>query len=108
MKENFPVFNNERVNEQKLIDSFKAKGAKDPETQKLLIEWTIDQEKLAELTNDYALAQINLNLKRAHLYLAVGEIEAAKECLSDASIQAWNEYRDELYDKIVSEINDLS
>jgi len=105
-EQNF-TFETREIPDQELIDLLKERGAEDPEVRRLLIDWTIKKETAIEKSEDYCLGQINLNIERGHLYLAAGYIDEAIESLDDAATQAWNEYRDELYQKIIEEIKQI-
>ena len=89
--------------DKKLVRLLKEKGHEDPETQEFLASWTQEQEILARNAEDHFLAEIELNLKRARLYFEAGYIQEAFENFESAQEQAWNEERDDLYEKIEEE-----
>ena len=73
--------------EQTLIRLLMEKGPKDSEVMKLLLDWTILQEKEVESLNELD-SGVKFNLKRARLYYSAGFIEEAKENFADARLQA--------------------
>ena len=97
-------FEKNETPEQILVRMLREKGFDNPESCKLLLEWTMEQEKLAEQSGDYIGAQILLNIKRAKIYRDAGNADAAREAFADAAEHAWNEHRDELYGQIIAEM----
>ena len=102
-----PIFETNETPEQQLIRTLREKGFESPESLKLLLDWTMEQEKMVEQSRDYVGAQIQLNIKRACLYRDAGNLDAARESLEDAAEHAWNEHRDELYEEVVKEIQQM-
>lgn len=104
-----PTFENKESPEQQLVRLLKEKGAGDPETSEFLDIWTREQEKQVEQSTgeDYHIAQIQFNLKRARLYLEAGYREEALENFEAAKMQAWNEQRDELFQTIMKELDQI-
>ncbi|MFH1194018.1 MAG: hypothetical protein V1661_03425 [bacterium] len=100
-------FENKENIEQQLIRLLKERGAEDSEAKECLDNWTREQEKQVELSDDYHLEQIQFNLRRARLYFKAEYIDEAFENFEDARIQARNEQRDELYQAIMKEIDEL-
>ena len=98
---------NKKDSEQELVRLIKEKGLKDPEAIKLFDDWTREQEKQVEQSDNYSLEQILLNLKRARLYFKAGYVKEAFEDFEDARTQAWNERKDELYRAIMEEMDEL-
>ena len=76
-----PTSENEESPEQQLVRLLKEKGVEDPEARNLLINWTLEQEKQVEQSDDYHLEQIQFNLRRARLYFAAGYVDEAFENL---------------------------
>ena len=105
MSINEPKFETPETTEQKLLRLLKDKTLTAPETLTAFNQWLSEQEKLVEQADDYVLAQIELNLKRARLYLSAGYIDEALADFEDARCQAWNEQRDELYGEIMREMD---
>ena len=103
-----PIFENgnEQISEQKLIQLLEEKGVEDPEVKKILIKWTKEQEKKVEESDDPE-APIQFNLRRARLYFKAGYYKEAFENFKAALMQAYQERRDELYQKIEEEINEI-
>ena len=93
--------------DQKLINLLKEKGLEDPEAKELLKTWTVEQEAWAEKSQDFKAAQIEVNLKRGRLYFTAGMMNESYESFEDARTQAWNENREELYGKIMTEMDNL-
>lgn len=102
-----PTFENEESPEQQLVWLLKEKGVEDPEARKFLDNWTREQEKLVEQSDDYHLEQIQFNLRRARLYFEAGYVDEAFENFEAARTYAWNEQRDELYQAIMKEIDEI-
>ena len=102
-----PTSESEESPEQQLVRLLRERGIEDPEVRDYLDNWTREQERQVEQSDDYPLAQIEFNLRRARLYFEAGYIDAARENLGDARIQAWNEQRDELCQAIEQEIDEL-
>lgn len=102
-----PTFENKESSEQQLIRLLKEKGAKNPEVRNLLDSWTHEQEKQVEQSDDYHLEQIQFNLRRARLYFEAGYVEEAFENFEAARTYAWNERRDELYQAIMKEMDEI-
>jgi len=109
MMEKEPIFEENETPEQKLVrllKDMKEKGVENPEVMKLLDNWTREQEKKVEQTDDPE-APIKFNLLRARLYFKAGYVEEAFENFEAARMQAWNEGRDELYQSIMEEMNQI-
>lgn len=104
-----PTFENKESPEQQLVRLLKEKGVEDPETREFLDIWTREQEKQIEQStgDEYSIAQIQFNLRRARLYFTAGYIEEAFENFEGARIQAYNEQRNELYQAIMEEMNKI-
>lgn len=100
------ILKNKENPEQQLIQLLKEKGAKNQEAKDLLISWTIEQEKQVEKSVNPE-APIQFNLQRARLYFKAGYIEEALENFEAAQIQAWSEQRNELYETITKEVNEI-
>ncbi len=82
-----------------LIESLATKGSTDPESERLLEQWTINAEREASEANT-PRASIELNLKRAELYLAAGYRDEAQENFEAAQIQAIQENETALLETI--------
>ncbi|HLB95572.1 MAG TPA: hypothetical protein VJK26_01560 [Patescibacteria group bacterium] len=102
-----PTSENEESPEQQLVRLLKEKGVEDPEARNLLINWTLEQEKQVEQSDDYHFEQIQFNLRRARLHFKAGLVDAAFENFEAALTQAWNEERDELYQAIMKEMDEI-
>ena len=107
MTEELLTFENQESFEQRLTRLLKAKGIDDQETKELLNNWTSEQEKQVEHSDDYQAEQIQFNLRRARLYFEAGYIEEAFANFEAAREQAWNERRDELYQSIMKEMGEI-
>jgi hypothetical protein len=84
-------------------ETMKETGRTDPEVASLLNAW-LEQEESKVMD---PRGQIELSVKRAHLYLEAGFVEEAAENFRDALIQACNEQMTELYQNIFSEVDKL-
>jgi len=93
--------------EQKLARLLKEKGEENPEARDLLDRWTREQEKQVEQSDNYPLAQIYFNLRRARLYFEAGYVNDAFENFEAARTQAWNYKNNELYQTIMKEMDEL-
>lgn len=104
-----PTCENKESTEQQLVRLLKEKGVEHPEARKFLDIWTREQEKQVEQSTgeEYHIAQIQFNLKRARLYFEAGYVEEAFENFEAALTQAWNEKRDDLYNEIMKEMDKL-
>ena len=106
MMEKEPTFEENETPEQQLVRLLKEKGVQYPEVREFLDNWTREQEKKVEQTDDPE-APIKFNLLRARLYFKAGYVEEAFENFEAARMQAWNEGRDELYQSIMEEMNQI-
>lgn len=52
-------------------------------------------------------ATIEFNRKRARLYIEAGYVQEGLKVLESARMQAWNEQREELYNQIMSEMDEI-
>lgn len=88
--------------EQKLIQGLKEKGAGDQEVQKLIQEWTIEEEgKVGPTPAD----STRFNIKRARVYFEGGYVDEALKVLEDARIQAFQQNEPELKEEIEREMD---
>jgi hypothetical protein len=103
------TFENKESPEQQLVRLLKEKGGDNPEAREFLDIWTCEQERQVEQSTgeEYRIAQIQFNLKRARLYFKSGYVEEAFENFEAARMQAWNEQRNELYQEIMREMDEL-
>ncbi len=69
----------------------------------LMKEWTIAQEKKVKTSRD----TIVLNVDRATLYVLVGDIDEALNCLDEALYQAEQEKEEQLASEIFAKIQEL-
>lgn len=88
----------------RVIRLLKERGPADPELHEALQEWETEQERIAD-QDPTADGRIHHCIARAEMYGEAGYTEAALENLLDASDQAWQEERDELYTEILEKIN---
>ena len=91
------------VSDQELIDALKSKGVEDPEVHRLLQQWTEQGEKQVINPED----AIKFNQKRARLYVEAGYVQEGLEVLESARMQAWNEQREELFNQIMTEMDEI-
>ena len=106
MKE-LPKIENKEGAERHLIQLLKEKGVENSEARSLLDGWTREQEGEVKKSRDPATAAIELNLRKARLYFAAGYANEALESFEAARMQARNENREELYEAILAEMNEL-
>ncbi len=109
MTEKELTFETKESPEQQLVRLLKEKGVEDPEAREFLDIWTREQEKQVEQSTgeEYHIAQIQFNLKRARLYFEGGFVEEAFKNFEAARMQAWNEQKDELYQAIMKEMDQV-
>lgn len=95
--------------EKQLIEALRTKGPEDPETKKILERWTKEEEAKVYGAYDSGTSEafIELNRKRARLYLEAGFTEEALANLESAAMQAENERRDDLWGDIMDEIDSV-
>ena len=104
--ERLPTPEKKEVLDQELIDALKSKGVEDPEVYQLLQRWTEQGEKRVAETNTPE-ATIAFNRKRARLYIESGYVQEGLEVLESARMQAWNEQREELFNQIMAEMDEV-
>lgn len=106
--ENFPKPENsqEKIEKGKVLEMLRAHGFEHTETRAMVIKWTEQQEALQ--TNENARkARISLEIERADLYVAVGDIEEAFKCLNQACRQANEEDDEELYSQAIKKMDEI-
>jgi len=91
------------ISDQELINALKSKGVEDPEVHRLLQQWTEQGEKKVVNPEN----AIKFNQRRARLYLEAGYVQEGLEVLESARIQAWNEQREELFNQIMAEMDEI-
>ena len=101
--EKFPTPENIEVSDQELIDALKSKGVEDPEVHQLLQKWTEQGERKVVTPED----AITFNRKRARLYVEAGYVQEGLEVLESSRMQAWNEQREELFNQIMAEMDEI-
>ena len=97
---------------ERLIKCVREKGADDPETKRLLTQWTQEEEKAVPVPQpERSKGVILFNIKRARLYAEMGWIEAARDNYSDALMQLGNledrEFADNTGEVVYEEIDNL-
>ncbi len=91
MENIYPIeHGNEKIEKETVIEMLRLHGFDHPETKNLVLEWTLQQEEFVAKENT-SKASIVFNIERSDLYLAVGDILGALECLDDAYTQALHE-----------------
>lgn len=89
----------EKLNiEEEIIKKAKELGPSDPEVKKLIIEWTVTQERLVESKND-KIGGIKFEINRANLYYKIGLFDDAYESTCAAMDQAEEMGSEELFNK---------
>ena len=101
--EKFPSPEKREIMVQEVIDALKSKGVEDSEVFELLQRWTEQEENKTETSE----AAIELNRVRARLYVEAGYVQEGLDVLEDARMQAWNEQRIELYNDIMTEMDNI-
>lgn len=95
-----------KIEKAEIVEMLKTKGLDDPEVKELVIKWTMEQETLATQVGTVE-ASITFNIDRSDLYLAVGDIDGALEALEDARLQAHSEGQMELYNQIMTKMDEI-
>ncbi len=88
-----------KIDKQKVVESLKAKGFEDPETMELVVKWTEQREHEVEQSGFFD-ERVLFELERSELYLAVGDTEGARECITDILTMALNEGKDDWVEKL--------
>ncbi len=94
---------------KQLVEALRTKGPEDPEVRQLLDKWTKEEEAKVYEAYDSGSPEafIELNRKRARLYLDAGYIEEALVNLESAATQAENERMDDLWNNIMDEVDSI-
>lgn len=99
--EGFPQPENiETISKQEVIDSL----VQNPEDLSVLNKFLDLREKEVQSSKD----TLNVNVEVAEIYRDAGLLEAAKQAFEDAANQAWQEGEDDLYEKIMAEVDKLA
>ncbi|MFA6135909.1 MAG: hypothetical protein WC705_00920 [Candidatus Paceibacterota bacterium] len=101
-----PKFEEEGGIEQRLVELLREKGVEDEGVRSALINWTIEHERQVQESSDPE-AVPRFVIRQAHLYLKAGYVTEALESFEAARMWAWNKGRDELYQAIVKEMNEI-
>lgn len=96
----------ERIEKEKVLEMLRANGFEHPETKDMVLAWTEQQETLVSKENT-ASARISFEIERSDLYVAIGDMDGALECLEDARTQAHQEDETELYDLIMNKMDEI-
>lgn len=104
--EKIPSRENIIINKDKIIEVIKEKGIEDAEARELFDKWLDNRQAEVEKKNT-SKATLDLNIEIAEIYRDSAMIEAAIDAFHDAASQAWNEGDDELYEKLIDEIEKL-
>ena len=95
------------ITDLEVIDAIRKIGTDSAEeelAQKILVDWTIQEEaKVGPTSTD----QIEFNIRRAKIYNSAGKVTEALEVLEDAREQAWNEWLNDLHLRIGIEIQKM-
>ncbi len=89
-----------------LVMGLKEKGPQDPETARLLQEWTIAQEAMVEAAGRTIEARTDFELSRAALYWEAGFQDDVWRTWDDIFLCAEQEGRADLCEKIRQAIDD--
>lgn len=105
MSQEFPSPKKE-IADQALIDALRNHGPEDPTTKEMLGLWVQATER--ELNESAEpTSRIEMNIRRGRLFFASGYVDEAYDSLSSAATQADNEGRSELYDSIMTEMDQM-
>jgi hypothetical protein len=96
MVEREPIREATESADDKLVRLLSENGPDDPEARVLLDNWTRDQEKMVGESADQARSAIELNIRRARLYIRAGFVKEGIENIAAALEQAWHERREDL------------
>ena len=91
------------ISDQELINALGLKGVEDPEVHQFLQQWTEQGERQVSNPEN----AIKFNQRRARLYLEAGYVQEGLEVLESARMQAWNEQREELFNQIMAEMDEI-
>ena len=92
--------------EEFVVRKLRERGLDDPAVYKLLLDWTINQEKQVEASFDHC-ASIWFEIRRAHLYLNAEFWQDGLQCLRDALTLAWNLDQDEICTAIQDQLSQI-
>lgn len=96
----------ERIEKEKVLEMLRANGFEHPETKDMVLAWTEQQETLVSKENT-ASARISFEIERSDLYVAIGDMDGALECLEDARMLASQEGEMELYHQIMNKMGEV-
>lgn len=82
----------------------KLKNKEDLEVFYLFYDWQAQEEDKLPKTSE---ASIEFNLRKARLFAEAGLIEEAFDEFNGVRMQAWNEGREDLYNQIMAEMDEL-
>jgi hypothetical protein len=104
--ERIPLNEGRIIETEELLSTIRANGLKDPETMRMVQEWTAWQQELVDRVNT-SQATMMFNILRADVYLAAGDVGGAWECLEEARFQAQQEGEDTLYKMIMQKMDKI-
>ena len=94
------------MNEEEVVAMLKKHGLESEEAHSALIEWTKQNEAMADKENT-AKANAECALKQARLYYRAGYIKEALEELEISRMEARNRQDEELYQKILDLMGEI-
>lgn len=92
--------NIEKISKEEVISSLQ----QNPDNLSVLNKYLDIREREGHTNKD----TLNLNVEVAEIYRDAGLVDAARDAFEDAATQAWQEGEDELYNRLLVEIEKLS
>jgi hypothetical protein len=80
-----------------VLEALRTHGLAHEATRELVVRWTEQEERRIEEEPRNKRLPVVFNIQRADLYLIIGDVEGAIECLKDALVQAQGEGFEDLY-----------
>ncbi|GEM_PF-2482565 len=106
-----PEQNREEIKKEKVIEMLQANGLEHPETKKMMLDWTRQQEAsiLKENMNgkDNNRANIIFDIERSDLYIAAGDMGGVLDLLDSARQRALQGDEKDLYDQIMKKMDEV-
>ncbi len=94
------------INKDEVLIALQKEKVPSQETRDLVLKWTLQEEAKVNKENT-SRATIIFNINRADLYVAVGDIDGALECLEGARLQAHQEGEKDLYNQIMKKMDTI-
>ncbi len=97
---------NREIETSEVLDRLRVTGPEDPETMRIVIAWTLQQEELVRRVNT-SKATTMFNILRSDVYLAAGDKAGALECLEEARMEAYQQDEETLYNMIIQKMDEI-